>query len=137
VLRQRSDFGGTNDCIGYEQHHPDHRSHLWIGGLLSTTIYVNSSTLPQFQAGQCQPPSDLSADGTGVNLYWRNSVAKIAAHANGKDGNAGYLSTHAHITEWETWNEPSVVKFWRGTPGELIRMQEDLYALVKGYSASR
>lgn len=97
--------------------------------------YKAGSTQQSQQPGQCYPPTDMNNDGTGTNLYFRNIWAKIIAHVNGKDGNAGYLSNHAHISYWETWNEPSFTKFWRGTYAQLVRDQFDVYALVKGYSS--
>lgn len=105
-----------------------------LGTGANCNYFQAGSTQQYQQAGQCYPPTDLNNDGTGTNQYLRNIWAKIMAHAVGKDGNAGYLNTHAHILYWEVWNEPSFIKFWRGTFAQLIRLEEDSYALVKGYS---
>ncbi|MGA1989374.1 MAG: hypothetical protein ABSG72_24100, partial [Candidatus Sulfotelmatobacter sp.] len=62
--------------------------------------------------GECYPPSDLNADGSGTNATWKAWITKIAQHANGQDGNSGYLTNHAHIRYWEIWNEPDSTGFW-------------------------
>ena len=104
----------------------------------------SSSNLP----GQCDPPSDLNSDGTGSNLTWRNWAAALAAHVN----QAGYLAgtgtwaaggtncpgttacPHARLLIYETWNEPDDSAFFNGSYDQLIRMEQDLYCIVKGGS---
>jgi hypothetical protein len=78
--------------------------------------------------GQCDPPSDLNSNGTGVDQYWRDWVAAYASHVNGP----GYTNSHAQVVYWEIWNEPDSTAFWTGTPDQLIRMQEDAYCIIKG-----
>ncbi len=56
--------------------------------------------------GECYAPTDLNADGSGTNAIWKAWITKIAQHANGQDGNSGYLSNHAHIRYWEIWMNP-------------------------------
>src|SRR5579863_7858490 len=100
----------------------------------------------RFSYGQCHPPNDLRADGSGTDLIWRNWVAKIAAHVHGQDGNAGYLSTHMHIKYWETCNEvdnsctlskkhngPNCgANFYAGTYDQLQRMTADARCIIVG-----
>jgi hypothetical protein len=103
---------------------------------------LQASQLP----GQCDPPSDLNTNGTGANLYWRNWAAALATHVN----QAGYVTgtgawaaggascpgssacPHARLLIYETWNEPDDVQFFTGSYDQLIRMEQDLYCIVKG-----
>jgi uncharacterized protein YjdB len=97
----------------------------------SCSYYSASSTGTQYAPGQCDPPSDLNSDGTGANLYWRNWVAAYATHVS---PSSGYTNTHAHVLYWETWNEPDTSAFWKGSYDQLIRMEQDLYCIIKGGS---
>jgi hypothetical protein len=93
--------------------------------------YNSSAPTGSGAAGQCDPPSDLNADGTGTDLYFRNWVAALAMHVN----TPGYTNSHARILVYETWNEPDTTGFWSATNGtydQLIRMEQDLYCIVKG-----
>jgi uncharacterized protein YjdB len=95
--------------------------------------YVAGGNLTNQAPGQCDPPSDLSSNGTGANLYWRNWVAAYASHVNA----SGYSNTHARIRIWEIWNEPYSAKYWStkyGTYDQLIRMEQDAYCIIKGGS---
>jgi len=78
--------------------------------------------------GECWPPIDLNADGTGANQIWRNWVAAIATHVN----DATYLQSHAHIKYWETWNEFTRSTSWQGTDNELVRLAEDANCIITG-----
>jgi hypothetical protein len=82
--------------------------------------------------GECYPPSDLNADGSGTNATWKAWITKIAQHANGQDGNSGYLTNHAHIRYWEIWNEPDSTGFWMGTFAQLARLTEDARCIILG-----
>jgi len=95
--------------------------------------YVAGGNLTNQAPGQCDPPSDLSSNGTGANLYWRNWVAAYASHVNA----ATYSNTHARIKIWEIWNEPYSAKYWSskyGSYDQLIRMEQDAYCIIKGGS---
>lgn len=110
--------------------------------------FTNGSTLPQQLPGQCAPPTDIAANGTGTDLIWRTWVAAIASHvtqagyqagtgtwaAGGSNCPGAVNCTHAHIAYWETWNEPDSTKFWTGSFDQLIRMQQDEYCIIKGGS---
>ncbi len=82
--------------------------------------------------GECFAPSDLNADGSGTNATWKAWITKIAQHANGQDGNAGYLASHAHIRYWEIWNEPDAAAYWSGSFAQLARLTEDANCIITG-----
>ena len=70
--------------------------------------------------GQCDPPNDLNADGTGTNQHWKDFVSAIATHAAGR------------INIWELWNEAPNAWYWTGTNKQLLRMAADARTIVKG-----
>ena len=78
--------------------------------------------------GECWPPVDLNADGTGLDQMWRNWVTAIATRVN----DPTYLQTHAHIKYWETWNEFTRTTSWEGTNNQLIRLAEDANCIITG-----
>jgi hypothetical protein len=82
--------------------------------------------------GECFAPSDLNADGSGTNATWKGWITKIAQHANGQDGNVGYLTNHAHIRYWEIWNEPDAAAYWSGSLAQLARLTEDANCIITG-----
>ncbi len=82
--------------------------------------------------GECYAPTDLNADGSGTNATWKAWITKIAQHANGLDGNSGYLANHAHIRYWEIWNEPDAQQYWYGTFAQLSRLTEDARCIILG-----
>ncbi len=82
--------------------------------------------------GECYPPTDLNADGSGTNATWKAWITKIAQHANGQDFNPTYLTNHAHIRYWEIWNEPDAQFYWNGTFAQLARLTEDARCIIKG-----
>ncbi|HZW92844.1 MAG TPA: Ig-like domain-containing protein, partial [Candidatus Eremiobacteraceae bacterium] len=102
-----------------------------VPGDTSCNYYKANQTAPNYAAGQCDAPRDLNSDGTGANLYWRNWVGAYASHVA---PSSGYTNTHAHVLYWETWNEPDTPGFWKGSYDQLIRMEQDLYCIVKGGS---
>jgi hypothetical protein len=69
--------------------------------------------------GSCDPPSDLNADGTGTDKYWKDFVTALVSHAAGR------------IKYWEIWNEPDCPYEWSGTNAQLVRMAKDAYAIIK------
>jgi hypothetical protein len=93
--------------------------------------------------GECYPPSDLNADGSGTDAHWKNWVTKLANHLNGKDGNSGFLGNHIHVKYYEIWNEfdrpacPTCTKnvSWAGTYAQLVRLAEDARCIIMGSSA--
>jgi hypothetical protein len=68
--------------------------------------------------GECAPPSDLAADGTGTNAYFKTFVAALLAHVGTK------------IAYYEVWNEANNVQFWVGTAPQLVRLAYDLRGAV-------
>jgi hypothetical protein len=74
--------------------------------------------------GSCNAPKDLNADGTGPDQIWKDFVAAVVKHANGR------------IKYWEVWNEPDIGIEWTPTNpqmpyAQLIRMAKDAYAIIK------
>jgi hypothetical protein len=90
--------------------------------------------------GLCDPPKDMTITGTGDNVYFKNWVAAVAAHVN----QAGYVAgtgpwlghPHAHISIYETWNEPDSQQYWTGSYDQLARMEWDIRCIVKGCSTN-
>jgi hypothetical protein len=78
--------------------------------------------------GECDPPIDLNADGTGTNAIWKAWITAIAAHVN----SPGYTASHAHIKYWEIWNEPDTMLFWTGSFAQLARLTEDANCIITG-----
>ncbi len=68
--------------------------------------------------GQCDPPSDLNADGSGTDQYWISFVTAIATHVGGR------------IKYWELWNEPHNPLFWTGTAAQMVRMAKDARGIL-------
>jgi hypothetical protein len=117
-----------------------------LGGTSAASV---PSNLTNSAPGQCDPPTDLSANGTGTNLYWRNGWGGIIAHVNQPGyilgtgtwaaGGANCSGTsncpHAPVSVWDVWNEPDTGQFWSGTYGTydgLHRITDDTYCMVKG-----
>jgi hypothetical protein len=68
--------------------------------------------------GECAPPNDLGADGTGTDQHWKDYVTAIATHAAGR------------IKYWEIWNEPNIPARWTGNNAQLVRMAEDARTII-------
>ncbi|HTZ82279.1 MAG TPA: hypothetical protein VMB66_03760 [Candidatus Acidoferrales bacterium] len=73
-----------------------------------------------YEAGACDPPSDLNSDGTGTDQHFINFVTAIAQHA-------------PSITYWEMWNTPHDTSQWTGTNAQLVRMVKDANTYIKKY----
>jgi hypothetical protein len=93
-----------------------------------TDSTCNYSALGPSQYGECWPPIDLNADGTGADFIWRSWVTAIAVRVN----NPTYVQTHAHIKYWEAWNEFSRASSWMGTYNQLVRLAQDANCLITG-----
>lgn len=102
----------------------------WQNGANTSTSGCTEDNTPVGQFGQCYPPLGLNADGSGNNQVWHDWVTAISTHVHAP----GYSTNHAVINSWEVWNEPDTgcTKFFCGTYDQAIRMEEDLYFLVKG-----
>ena len=70
--------------------------------------------------GQCDPPNDLNADGSGTNQHWKDYVTAVALHAAGR------------IKYWEIWNEANLPIRWNGTMPQLIRLAADARSIICG-----
>jgi hypothetical protein len=87
--------------------------------------------------GECYPPYDLNADGSGENAIWKDWITQVATHSN--DHNYLYGSTkHAHIRYYEIWNEPDGTCnstsqcFFKGSFAQLARLTEDARCIILG-----
>jgi hypothetical protein len=85
-------------------------------------LYCNS----RVKRGECAPPDDLNADGTGPDQHWKNFVTAIVTHS--------VNSPIAHIKHWEIWNEPDTHGNWKGTMQQMVRMTADAAAIIKSLS---
>jgi hypothetical protein len=77
-----------------------------------------SDSICQYGPGECDPPNDLNADGTGTNLHWKNFVIALVTHAAGR------------IKYWELWNEPQGGVYWTGTFAQMVRLAKDARAII-------
>lgn len=93
--------------------------------------------------GDCSPPADLNADGTGTNQHWRDYLYNLGAHLKGLSA-----STYAPVSFFELWNEftrgsgadscteSSSPSAWLGTCAELARLAVDADCILTGRGAS-
>jgi hypothetical protein len=75
----------------------------------------------RYGPGQCDPPDDLNADGSGTDQHWKDFVTAVAIHVNGQVGN------------WEVWNEPQSANSWNGTYAQMVRMAQDARAIIQSF----
>jgi hypothetical protein len=73
--------------------------------------------------GQCAPPNDVNADGTGTNQHFKDFVTALAQHNK--------ASTAGHIKYWELWNEMGDPPVWSGTVAQMVRMAKDAATILK------
>lgn len=109
----------------------------------TTCAYYNSSewnptthTPLTAAPGQCDPPSDLNAEGYGTDAYWRTFVTDLATHLTGLSS-----TQYAKVIYFEPWNEidrgslldgdGSNVSYG-GTYAQLLRMTEDMRCIFLG-----
>ena len=78
--------------------------------------------------GQCAPPNDVNADGTGTDQHFKDFVTALANHNKN--------SATAHIKYWELWNEPFNTPSWVGTIPQIVRMAKDATAILKSVDPS-
>jgi uncharacterized protein (TIGR03437 family) len=69
-------------------------------------------------------PMDLNPDGSGTDQIWKHFVTAIAQRYAGE--------IPGKISNWEIWNEPNARNYWTGSPAQLVRMQADASAIIKG-----
>jgi polysaccharide biosynthesis protein PslG len=68
--------------------------------------------------GQCSPPNDLNADGTGTNQHFKDFVTAVVTRAAGR------------VHYWETWDEAPNPMRWGGTLAQMLRIAQDLRTLA-------
>jgi hypothetical protein len=84
----------------------------------------------KYAAGSCAPPSDLHADGTGPNQFWRDWCKFI--------GQLFSKYPQVQVSGWCPWNEFTRQadwagdKSWVGTPQQMVRLAQDARAIILG-----
>jgi len=82
------------------------------------------NTSAQGGPGQCDPPNDLNADGSGTDAHWIKWVSAVATRYKGK------------IKYYEIWNEWNVQNFWTHAGDlqqpQLVRMEQDARCVIEG-----
>jgi hypothetical protein len=95
-----------------------------VGVLLTLAMTPSwASSIPDdprchYGPGECDPPNDLNADGTGTDQYWKDFVRAVATHAAGR------------IRYWEIWDEPNNYFYWEGTFAQMARMAKDARTII-------
>lgn len=142
-------FGNVDGILGQ----------LYNGGVLDDVIYTVGMT-PNWASsnpsdthcdgfgasgirGGCWLPSDLATNGTGTDATFIAFIQHLATHLNA----GGYLSSHAHVKYWSTWNEwyrnPVVDSSFtncatvtecsvHATYAQMVRMTEDMRCVITG-----
>jgi hypothetical protein len=85
--------------------------------------------------GQCDPPIDLNADGSGSDDIWIGWVTAVAQHSQSKKSGGG-----TGISYYEIWNEWNQSVFWNpanSTTAQLVRMEQDARCVVEGPPAGK
>jgi len=81
-------------------------------------------TSAQGGPGQCDPPNDLNADGTGTDAHWIKWVSAVASRYKGR------------IKYYEIWNEWNQTVFWspanNSQQPQLARMEQDARCVLEG-----
>jgi hypothetical protein len=77
--------------------------------------------------GECAPPKDLNADGTGSDMIWRSWCKAVGE----------YFSNNSDILvrAWSPWNEftrHSPTNAWSGTDPQMVRLAQDARAILLG-----
>lgn len=72
-----------------------------------------------YAPGVCDPPNDLSKDGSGTDQHWKDFVTALAQHAGKR------------IQYWEIWNEPHQPSFFTGNYAQMIRMAQDARTIIQ------
>ena len=80
--------------------------------------------------GDCAPPSDLNADGTGANQYWRDFLYNLGVHLARLDP-----AKYAPLSYFQVGNEftrggASPLSSWLGTNLQLQRMVQDANCIL-------
>lgn len=76
--------------------------------------------------GECYPPRDVAADGSGSDAAFKEFMLGMVNHNRRLDPNS-----FAKIKFWGIWNEPNVGIFWKGTDAQMVRLAKDAYSIIK------
>jgi endo-1,4-beta-mannosidase len=90
-----------------------------------TPVWASSDPNARF-CPICDPPRDLTPDGSGSDALFKGFIHAIVDHNRRLD-----RSTHATIRYWGMWNEADAKNYWKGTPAQLVRMTKDARAIIK------
>jgi len=108
----------------------------WISsrGVNSSSPDTSCAYATQIGPGICDPPVDLSCDGTGTNQTFKDFVTALIQHVG-----------PGAIQYWEMWNEPNASIHWNATADcpntpfaadlMLARMARDMKAIVSATDA--
>ena len=77
-------------------------------------IATSCVTLPNDPNGSSEPPTDLTSSGS---TYFNNFVYNLVTHCSPNGNCVANI-----IKDYEMWNEPNLLGFWRGTETQLEQM---------------
>lgn len=103
------------------------RTPTWASSVPSDSSCTNADVNGP---GQCDPPLDLNADGSGqddVRIGW---VTALAQHSQQRKSTGA-----TGISYYEIWNEWNTATFWNpanSTTEQLVRMEQDARCVVEG-----
>lgn len=122
----------------------------------STTIGVGNTDPNGKGLGECYPPTDLAANGSGTNLIWKTWNTDLEAHvhnsaylngtgvwaAHGANCNRDTPCKHTLVKYIEPWNEPDTGlnngnAFYIGSIAQLARLVEDAACIWTGSQSGR
>ena len=100
------------------------RTPSWASSNPTDTSCTKSGSTGGPGPGECGPPSDLNADGTGTDQHWINWITALSTRYKGQ------------IKYYEIWNEWNVPLFWSAAASvqqpQLVRMEQDARCVVEG-----
>jgi Ig-like domain CHU_C associated len=76
-----------------------------------------------FAPGSCDPPSDVNADGSGTDQFFKDYVTCVVQHS--------VQSSTGHIKYYELWNEIDNPPTWTGTYQQTARMTSDAIQIIQ------
>jgi len=69
--------------------------------------------------GECDPPNDLNADGSGTNQHFKDFVTAVVTRSAGR------------VHYWEVWDEAANKMRWTGSISQMLRLASDVRSIVK------
>ncbi|HEX3821248.1 MAG TPA: hypothetical protein VHW45_13000 [Candidatus Sulfotelmatobacter sp.] len=132
------DWSGLDNWLSDDQMHGTDalynlaRTPTWASSSPNDSSCTNADTNG---SGQCDPPVDLNADGSGSDDVWIGWVTAIAQHSQSKKSAGG-----TGISYYEIWNEWNAPVFWNpanSTTPQLVRMEQDARCVIEGPPAGK